>query len=111
MSINPPVAALVRRGGEFYVALTAACILRKPAAMLIPKRASKSRPTGQWSDDDYDVFHSDRHVGRILLYPQAPQGQPWLWTITAQVPQYLHDRGYAASREQAMADFKVRWTG
>jgi hypothetical protein len=25
------------------------------------------------------------------------------------VPQYPHYRGYAASREQAMADFKARW--
>jgi hypothetical protein len=29
--------------------------------------------------------------------------------ITARVPQYLHDRGYAASREQATADFKAAW--
>ena len=34
--------------------------------MLLLKRASKSRPDGQWSDDDYDVFDSDRHIGRIL---------------------------------------------
>jgi hypothetical protein len=26
-----------------------------------------------------------------------------------QVPQYPHDRGYAATREEAMADFKVAW--
>jgi hypothetical protein len=26
-----------------------------------------------------------------------------------QVPQYQHDRGYAASREAAMGDFKARW--
>jgi hypothetical protein len=31
------------------------------------------------------------------------------WTITARVPQYPHDRGYAATREQAMADFKAAW--
>jgi hypothetical protein len=29
--------------------------------------------------------------------------------ITARVPQSTHDRVYAASREQAMADFKARW--
>jgi len=29
---------------------------------------------------------------------------------TARVPQYSHDRGYAASREEAMADFKARWS-
>jgi hypothetical protein len=28
--------------------------------MLTLKRASKSRPSGEWSDDDYDVFDGDR---------------------------------------------------
>jgi hypothetical protein len=70
--------------------------------MLTLKRASKSRPSGSWSDDDYDVFNGERHIGRIMLHPQAPQGQPWFWTSTA-------DRGYSATREQAMADFKVQW--
>jgi hypothetical protein len=31
--------------------------------MLTLKRASKSRPSGQWSDDDYGVFDGERHVG------------------------------------------------
>ena len=34
--------------------------------MLTLKRASKSRPSGHWSDDDYDVFDGDRLIGRIL---------------------------------------------
>jgi len=34
--------------------------------MLTLKRASKSRPSGQWSDDDYGVFDGERHVGRIV---------------------------------------------
>jgi hypothetical protein len=34
--------------------------------MLILKRASKSRPSGTWSDDDYDVFDGERHIGHIL---------------------------------------------
>jgi hypothetical protein len=34
--------------------------------MLILKRASKSRPTSEWSDDDYDVFDGERHFGRIM---------------------------------------------
>jgi hypothetical protein len=35
---------------------------------------------------------------------------PRFWSITARVPQYPHDRGYAARREQAMADFQNTWT-
>jgi len=54
--------------------------------MLILKRASKSRSSGEWSDDDYDVFDSDRHIGRIMLHPQATTGEPRSWTITAAVP-------------------------
>jgi len=42
--------------------------------MLTLKRASKSRPGGTLSDDDYDVFDGERHVGRIM------------WTHTRRVP-------------------------
>jgi hypothetical protein len=30
------------------------------------KRASASRPSGQWSDEDYDVLADGKVVGRIL---------------------------------------------
>jgi hypothetical protein len=39
------------------------------------KRASKSRPSGQWSDDDYDVFDGDQHIGRIMLSPSWHRSQ------------------------------------
>jgi len=41
--------------------------------MLILKRASKSRPGGEWSDDDYDVFDGDQHIGRIMWTHAAPE--------------------------------------
>jgi hypothetical protein len=50
-------------------------------------------------------------VGRIMRHPQAPKDQPWFWTITArEIPLTVHNRGYSATREQAMEDFKARWT-
>jgi hypothetical protein len=74
--------------------------------MLTLKRASKSCPSGTWSDDDYDVFDGDKHIGRIY---GPPEDRRWFWAILARDPQSTYDRGYAATREQAMTDFKARW--
>jgi hypothetical protein len=61
--------------------------------------------------DDYDVRDSHgKVVGRIMLHSQAPKDQPRFWTITArEIPPSVHNHGYSATREQAMADFKARW--
>lgn len=60
--------------------------------------------------DDHVVLDGGRCIGRIFLHPQAPDGAPWFWTITAHgFPPSVHNRGYCATREHAMADFKARW--
>jgi hypothetical protein len=48
---------------------------------LIPKHASASRSSGEWSEDDYDVLCEDAVVGRIMKATAAPVGSPWLWTL------------------------------
>jgi hypothetical protein len=78
--------------------------------LLVLKRASASRSSGEWSDDDYDVLCEGAVVGRIMKAAAAPAGQPWLWTLA-----YGHheDRspiyGYEATREATMAAFAKSW--
>jgi hypothetical protein len=40
------------------------------------KRASASRPSGRWSDDDFDVLSNGTVVGRILKIHAAPVRKP-----------------------------------
>ena len=81
-----------------------------PEEKLTLVRANNSRPSGEWFADDYDVRDGDRVIGRIFLHPQAPHGRPWFWSITAgEAKSSIFNKGYAASREQALADFKAQW--
>ena len=77
---------------------------------LILKRATASRPSGEWGEDDYDVLGDGMVVGRIVKAAAAPVGKPWMWTVLFG---YHEDRtpthGYAASREAAMAAFAKSW--
>ena len=74
------------------------------------KRASASRPSGEWGDDDYDVLAEGIVVGRIMKAAAAPVDSPWLWTLAYG---YHEDRapthGYEATREAAMAAFAKSW--
>ena len=67
---------------------------------LILKRASASRPSGEWSEDDYDVLVDGIVVGRIFKANAAPVGAPWMWTLAFG---HHEDRtpthGYAEKRE------------
>jgi hypothetical protein len=77
---------------------------------LILKRASASRPSGEWNDDDFDVLANGEVVGRIFKANAAPVGEPWMWTLAFGCHE---DRspthGDAATREAAMAAFAKSW--
>jgi hypothetical protein len=65
---------------------------------------------GIGDENDFVVLHGGRCVGRIMAQPQAPEGRPWFWTITdREKAPSVHNTGYAATREEAMADFKKQW--
>ena len=73
------------------------------------KRASTSRPSGEWNDDDFDVLADGVVVGRIMKAAAVPVGMSWMWTLAFG---YHEDRtpthGYEATREEAMASRRVR---
>jgi hypothetical protein len=77
---------------------------------LILKRASASRPTGQWNEEDYDVLADGVVVGRLFKVNAAPVGMPWMWTLALG---HHEDRtpthGYEPMREAAMAAFAKSW--
>lgn len=72
------------------------------------KLVSAPNDRGQ-SEEGYAVFDHDRCVGHIMRTSQSPEGKPWFWTIFVNCPDGMNDRGYAASREEAIADFKALW--
>jgi hypothetical protein len=69
------------------------------------ERASASRPSGEWNDNDFDVLADGVVVGRIMKTAAAPVGTPWLWTLAfgrheGRTPTH----GYEPTREAAMTD-------
>jgi hypothetical protein len=77
------------------------------SGQLILKRASASRPSGEWSDDDYEVLADGVAVGRIYEDPASSRPElRWSWSIT--VPS-VATHGHAATREAAMAVFAKSW--
>jgi hypothetical protein len=74
------------------------------------KPASASRPSGDWNDDDFDVLADGVVVGRIMKAAAGPVGMSWMWTFAfGHHEDRIPTRGYAATREAAMAAFAKSW--
>ena len=67
------------------------------------KRASASRPSGEWGENDYDVLADGVVVGRILKAAASPEGKPWMWTLLLYHEGRTPTHGYEPTREDAMA--------
>jgi hypothetical protein len=76
---------------------------------LILKKTRQHYGESHWPENDFVVLDGDQVIGRIMRHPQAPKEHPWFWTITVGLAPSAHNRGYAATRLQAMTDFKSRW--
>jgi hypothetical protein len=82
----------------------------KAKDQLILKRASLSRSSGQWSDDDYDVLCEGEVVGRIYKATGRAPENAWFWGLAYG---YHRDRspvhGHEPTREAAVAAFAKSW--
>src|SRR4029453_4185042 len=88
----------------------AADLIKMDKDYLVLKRASASRLSVEWSDDDFDVLAEGIVVGRIMKAAAAPVGTPWLWTLAyGQHEDRSPIYGYEATREAAMAAFAKSW--
>ena len=69
------------------------------------KRASASRSSLEWTDEDYDVLYDGKVVGRIVR-----DGPQWFWRIAYE---YLRDRsssdGHGPDQDAAMKAFAKSW--
>jgi hypothetical protein len=76
--------------------------------VLILKSAA-TRPGGPWPDDDYDVLHEGKPVGRIMLMSRADE-QAWMCSIffEARKPGRPY-KCHAVDREDAMKQFAAAW--
>jgi hypothetical protein len=68
------------------------------------KRASGSRSSGEWNDDDFDVLADGAVVGRIFKGHATPVGTPWMWTLA-----FGQHEDRTPTHEAAMAAFAKSW--
>src|SRR5262245_3172175 len=78
--------------------------------LTLKRASSASRPSGEWSDVDYDVLCEGAVVGRIFKSAAAPVGTPWMWMLAyGQHEDRTPIYGYEPTREAAMAAFAKSW--
>ncbi|MGA9036454.1 MAG: hypothetical protein WB505_12670 [Pseudolabrys sp.] len=102
----------VERGGNVFVPGRNFFVYRVVANQVtLILKTTRSQYGSPFNDsNDYVVLNDGHVIGRIMLQPQAPQGRPWFWTITdMEYPRTIHSRGYSATFEEAMKDFKTQW--
>ena len=75
------------------------------------KRASASRPSGEWGENDYDVLADGVVVGRIVKAAASPEDKPWMWTLLLYHEGRTPTHGYEPTREAAMAAGRYAGTG
>jgi len=60
--------------------------------------------------DSFAIFDGEDCIGHIMRTQKSRKGKPWFWTIfVGAAAGIVSDRGYAATREQAIADFEAEW--
>jgi hypothetical protein len=72
------------------------------------RRGNVSRISGQWQDEDYDVFHGEREVGRIYLVDGNRDNETWFWGVSFQITR-RKSYGYATSLEDAKTAFRAEY--
>ena len=106
---QPPLAGDVTDARDLMDCLRSLSVPRM-MTQLILKRASASRPSGAWDDDDFDVLADGVVVGRIFNSNAGPVGSPWMWTLAFG---HHEDRtpthGYAETREARWRRSRRAW--
>ena len=74
---------------------------------LILRQASASRPSGSWSEHDYDVVHGERVVGRVYRITDHADS-PWFWGVAFELTGY-RSYGTADTLDAAKAAFRSKY--
>ena len=84
--------------------------MRRKRQKLVLVNATNDSPGAKRSHHDYDIWDDKgKIVGRVFRAANAPKDQPWFWIGTERGARMPTDRGYAATREDAMAAFRRVW--